>query len=215
MPRPDPVSIYHITHVDNLASMVAAGGLHSDARMIGKGGPPVSIGIASIKTDRLTCPVRCHPGAFVGEYVPFNFCPRSVMLYVIYMKNHPALAYRGGQDGIVHLEARLDDVAAWAAANSVPWAFTLANARAGYAEFRDDLADLDDLDWAAIGTNQFAGAAVQERKQSEFLVHGFFPWNLFSRVGVHSDAVCVRALQAIQGSSPPPAVDVVPGWYFP
>ncbi len=49
--------------------------------------------------------VKCHPGTKVGEYVPFYFCPRSVMLYILYMGNHPELGYRGGQAPIVHLSA--------------------------------------------------------------------------------------------------------------
>jgi hypothetical protein len=47
--------------------------------------------------------VSCHPGTKVGDYVPFYFCPRSVMLYVIHRANHPDLSYRGGQEPIVHL----------------------------------------------------------------------------------------------------------------
>jgi hypothetical protein len=49
--------------------------------------------------------VKCHPGTCVGEYVPFYFCPRSVMLYVINKGNHLDLQFRDGQSGIVHLEA--------------------------------------------------------------------------------------------------------------
>ena len=52
-----------------------------------------------------------HPGLHVGDCVPFYFCPRSIMLYLIYRANHPELAYRGGQKPIVHLEADLQQVA--------------------------------------------------------------------------------------------------------
>ena len=63
--------------------------------------------MSEIKQRRLTNPVKCRPGLSVGECVPFYFCPRSVMLYVIHMANHPELKYRGGQGAIVHLEAGL------------------------------------------------------------------------------------------------------------
>jgi len=43
----------------------------------------------------------------VGDCVPFYFCPRSVMLYLIYQGNHPDLQYHGGQDLVLHLEADL------------------------------------------------------------------------------------------------------------
>ncbi len=57
--------------------------------MIKRGGPAGSIGMSNIKQRRLQLPLRCHKGDSVGEYVPFYFCPRSVMLYLIYRANHP------------------------------------------------------------------------------------------------------------------------------
>lgn len=104
---PAQPKIYHITHLDNLAAMAAEGRLVSDALMIQRGGPQAPIGMSRIKQRRLTLPVSCHPGDFVGDYVPFYFCPRSVMLYVLHRGNDPDLAYRGGQSPIVHLEADL------------------------------------------------------------------------------------------------------------
>jgi hypothetical protein len=80
MPVPSKPHIYHIVHVDNLASIVANGCLWPDSVMHQRRGSTV-IGNREIKNDRLWLPVPCHPGTTVGEYVPFYFCPRSVMLY--------------------------------------------------------------------------------------------------------------------------------------
>jgi hypothetical protein len=55
---PDPVRIHHITHVDNLASILAAGHLLSDAKMIARGGPSVAVGMSSITRRRLGLPVK-------------------------------------------------------------------------------------------------------------------------------------------------------------
>lgn len=103
--------------------------------MIARGGPSATIGMSNIKRRRLALPVRCHPGDRVGDYVPFYFCPRSVMLFVIYCANARELTYRGGQGPIVHLEADLRAVIAWAEEAGRRWAFTLSNAGANYAEF--------------------------------------------------------------------------------
>src|SRR5437764_965792 len=100
-PPPRP-KIYHITHSNNLARITADGCLFSDKIMVNRGDATV-VGMGTIKTRRLGLPVRCHPGDFVGDYVPFYFCPRSVMLYVIHAGNHPELTYRGGQEPILHL----------------------------------------------------------------------------------------------------------------
>lgn len=74
--------VYHITHMDNLPSIVADGELLSDAAVIAKGGPAQPIGMSGIKRRRVEeLEVDCYPGTKVGDYVPFYFCPRSVMLY--------------------------------------------------------------------------------------------------------------------------------------
>lgn len=105
---PGRPKIYHITHVDNLGGIIADGGLVSDREIIERGGPTQTIGMSDIKRRRVEeIAVYCHPGTKVGDYVPFYFCPRSVMLYVIHCANHPELIYRGGQEPIVHLEADL------------------------------------------------------------------------------------------------------------
>jgi hypothetical protein len=61
--------------------------------MIARGGPERSVGMSEIKENRMRLSVKCHDGDTVGEYVPFYFCPRSIMLF---KANHPGLTYRGG-----------------------------------------------------------------------------------------------------------------------
>ena len=71
MPPASP-KIYHITHVNNLPSIIAARELISDAAIILQGGPPAAIGMSKIKQRRLGLSVNCHQGDFVGDYVPFT-----------------------------------------------------------------------------------------------------------------------------------------------
>jgi hypothetical protein len=211
---PAPTLIYHITHVDNLASVVRDGGLVSDAEMVAHSGPNVTVGMSSIKQRRMSLPVKCHPGDLVGEYVPFYFCPRSIMLYILHRANHPELSYRGGQTPIVHLELDLRAAADWAEASGLRWAFTLSNAGAYYTEFRDDLAQLSEVDWDAVANPDFTSASVKEGKQAEFLVQQCVPWDLVERVGVRTAAIQAKAKSAIAGSAHQPPVVVLPRWYF-
>lgn len=44
--------IYHITHVNNLQSIIHDGGLWSDAKILQRGGPPAAIGMSTIKARR-------------------------------------------------------------------------------------------------------------------------------------------------------------------
>jgi hypothetical protein len=214
-PPPNRPKIYHITPVENLRAIAAEGGLLSDARMAARGGPPTTIGMSPIKLRRLEeLSVRCHPGTMVGHYVPFYFCPRSVMLYVLHCANHRELTYRGGQEEIVHLEADLHRVVRWAEAESVKWAFSLSNAGAYYATFLRRLGELDQLDWAAIAASDWRPQEVKEAKQAEFLVHDQFTWSLIDRIGVFSTAVSVRTHSALKENEHRPRVELVPSWYY-
>ena len=77
---PSQPRIYHVTHVDNLPSILADAGLWSDAELIARSGPAASIGMGNIKQRRLGLSMKCHPGDCVGDYVPFYFCPGMVFL---------------------------------------------------------------------------------------------------------------------------------------
>jgi hypothetical protein len=170
--------------------------------------------MSDIKAFRLSLPVTCHAGDTVGEYVPFYFCYRSVMLYVIYRANHPGLTYRGGQEPIVHLEIDLHEVVRWANAESRRWAFTLSNAGARYTEFRNRLQDLRDVDWKAVGATDFRDPDIKEGKQAEFLVYESVPWSLVSRIGVRDAAMKARVEAAIADCVHIPQIVVRPDWYY-
>ncbi|MEE4537547.1 MAG: DUF4433 domain-containing protein [Erythrobacter sp.] len=210
---PDRPKIYHILHVDRLAS-VAAGGLLSDAAIRALAPAGTIIGMNSIKERRLGLPVSCHPGTYVGEYVPFYFCSRSIMLYVIHMANHAELEYRGGQRPIVHLEADLYSVVERANVDGIPWAFTSANAGAYYTPFFSDVASLDQLNWPAVANQDFRNADVKEAKQSEFLIHERFPWGLVERIGVIDRAVANQVQEIIGNAAHRPTIEIRRDWYY-
>jgi hypothetical protein len=210
---PAQPKIYHIVHVDNLASIVAEGNLLSDAVMAQRQGGRV-IGMDSIKQRRLQLPVTCHAGLTVGQSVPFYFCPRSIMLYVINCANHPELTYRGGQQPIIHLEADLHSVTHWAAANGRRWAFSLSNAGAVYTQFRTGLDKLGEVNWAAVVAHDFRPADIKEGKQAEFLIEQAFPWHLVERVGVHSQAIVGLVSDAMHGTTHRPRIEIRREWYY-
>ena len=212
MPPPDTPKIYHIVHVDRLASIVADGALWSDAELQDRARPGTTIGMSAIKQRRLTNPVKCRPGLNVGDCVPFYFCPRSVMLYLIHMANHSELDYRGGQDPIVHLEADLQEAVGWAERHERRWAFTLSNAGSSYFKDRCDLAQLNEIDWDAVKARKWQHC--KEGKQAEFLVELSFPWTLVRRVGVRFMSIHEQATEAVRAADRQPAVELKREWYY-
>lgn len=218
MPVPQHPKIYHIAHIDRLQSIVADGFLWCDAETVRRQSPGTNIGINSIKQTRLTKPLQSHSGLFVGDCVPFYFCPRSVMLYMLHRGNHPELPYRGRQGPIIHLESDLHKVIAWANAHNRRWAFTTANAAAGYTADYANLAQLDRVDWNAVAARHWSGPGidplVSSRKQAEFLLEHSFPWHLVERVGVFLQRVASQAREVLQTTAHQPPVGVMPGWYY-
>jgi hypothetical protein len=213
MPVPQQPKIYHIVHADRLASIVADGFLWCDAEVFRRAPTGTTIGMSSIKLRRLNeLSLRSHPDLHVGDCVPFYFCPRSVMLYLIYQGNHQELAYRGGQGPILHFEADLHAAVAWANAQPARWAFTNSNAGSRYFEDFDDLAHLGKIDWNAVQALKWA--QCKEGKQAEFLLEHKFPWHLIERIGAYSRATYGQVVNALPSDGHRPTVEVRPDWYY-
>jgi len=213
MPAPAHPKIYHIVHVDRLPSIIADGVLWCDAEIVRRSPPGTTIGMSGIKQRRLNeLTLTSHPGLYVGDCVPFYFCPRSIMLYLIYQANHPELDYRGGEGPIIHIEADLRQTVAWAEAQGHRWAFTLSNAGAYYFEDRSDLAQLDEIDWDAVQATNWR--QCKEGKQAEFLLESQFPWELVSRIGVFSQRIYDQVLIALLTAAHKPRLEIRPDWYY-
>ena len=210
---PTEPKIYHIVHVDRLSSIIADGHLWCDAHITRHGAPGTTIGMNDIKQRRLTNGLRSHRGLHVGDCVPFYFCPRSVMLYLIHKGNHPELEYRGGQDPILHLEADVHQTVAWASRNERRWAFTTSNAGSFLFDDYSDLSKLNKIDWDAVRANQWEGER-KFYKQAEFLIEHSFPWELISRIGTNSLQTYRQAVKLVRSSTHRPDVENKPGWYY-
>lgn len=211
---PDQPKIYHILHVDRLPAVIAEGALLSESEVLRRGLAGTVVGMSEIKARRRTIEVSCCPDRNVGDFVPFYFCSRSVMLYVLHMANSPGLEYRGGQGPIIHLEADLRTAVDLADGEGRAWAFSRSNAGSFYAEFKNDMAELDSINWAAVAARNFRSGDVAHDKQAEFLMDSQFNWGLISRIGVHSQAVYDQVRMILQDAAHQPKVEIKPDWYY-
>lgn len=201
-------ALYHITDVANLRG-IAAGGLLSDVRLAQAGGPQVAIGYDNIKRRRMfETRVECAGNRFVGEFVPFYFCPRSVMLYTVNRgrTGRPA----GCQSTIVHLVTSV----ARAMGTGSRWAYSDGNAGASYPSFYDDIDGLEgNLNWAAI--NERANwSPVKTQKAAEFLVADSFPWSAILAIGCYNQEVVDQVALTIAGLEHQPTIQGRPNWYY-
>ena len=197
MATPPEPKIYHIVHVDRLPSILADGWLWCDAEIVRRSPPGTTIGMNSIKERKVE--------RVDAEHLSGLACWRL-------RANHLELAYRGGQEPIIHLEASLIQTVTWAEAHRQRWAFTLSNAGAYYFEDRCDLAQLDDVDWNAIRARDWR--RCKEGKQAEFLIERQFPWELVSGIAVLSRHVHDQVNSALQAAAHKPIIEIRPDWYY-
>ncbi len=207
------VEIYHITHLENLTSILESGGLVAKNRLqIGQGNYR-DISHTGIQDRRAIKQVPFPPFGGLHDYVPFYFAPRSPMLYSLHKGS--VAGYQEGQRPIVHLVSTVQCVAA----NDLSWVFTDGHAIMDYADFYDDLAQLNDaIDWNLMRSKFWFDRPEDPnrccRRQAEFLVHEFFPWSLFSRIGVIDEEMKQRVGHILQRFSMTTSVVQYRDWYY-
>lgn len=201
-------AIYHITHANNLAGIVREGRLWADAQRIARGFVSTNIGYGHIKARRMRRPVSVSAGGALGDYVPFNFCPRSVMLYVVSQGHED---YADGQRPIVHLVSSIQSIQGVGR----PWFFTDRHADLGYARQFDSLDSFAEVDWAAMPVRQWGGdQELKEKRQAEFLVHEWCPWSAIEIIGVMDLDIATQVEAAMAGAVHRPRVEVHRDWYY-
>jgi len=209
---PQNPKIFHIVHVDRLTSIISEGCLWSDAAVQQRQLSGTTIGMITIKTRRINKALNSYPDLHVGDCVPFYFCPRSVMLYMFYMNNHPEITYRGGQTPIVHLQIDLYKTVQWANQNNKRWVFTDSNAGSFYFNDYANLEQLGKINWNAVQTGDWRDC--REQKQAEFLIEEQLPWKLVEEIGVYSKAQLQQVNSILQAATHRPLVNVKRDWYY-
>lgn len=204
--RGQETRLFHITHLDNLPAILAEGGLLSDHLIQERSGTRV-IGYDHMKARRLyQYRVPCVGNRFVGEFVPFYYCPRPPMLYTINQGNTGLPP--GRQGDVVHLVTSVGH----ALAQGRAWAIADRNAGAATADFFADLGKMADLDWHAINQNYWKGCVTA--KAAEFLVADRFDWTGIQAIGCMTKST----LQALHGMlaahSHQPQLLHRPTWYY-
>ncbi|OOF11730.1 hypothetical protein BZG82_03975 [Salinivibrio sp. PR5] len=200
------VKVSHITHIDNLAGILEHACLWSDAKRIELGLINQNIGYSHIKQRRLVRPVSVAAGGTIGQYVPFNFCPRSVMLFVIH-KGHAD--FQGGQDRVLHLISDVDTIRL----SNQHCFFTDIHADLDYAEQIDDFDRITELDIQRIIHEKY-WQDFKEEKQAEFLAFESVQWGTIHQIGVKTQAIADEVNQLLQVAQHKPEVVVRPEWYY-
>jgi len=132
------------------------------------------------------------------------------MLYAI--SRGGVQGYTAGQAPVIYLCSSTEAVDA----AKLRWVFTEGHADMGYTDFFDDFKDLTRVDWSLMKEKYWRDTDEDpdrsRRRQAEFLVHNFFPWNLVSNVAVYDGSVATTVSGILTGQSP--TVAIQQGWYY-
>ena len=206
--------IYHIIHLDRLDSIIKEKFLYSDSIVSKKDLSGTMIGIDKIKKRRLNeLRLNSNSQIFVGDCVPFYFCPRSIMLYLIHKHNLDETKHlSNGQYEIIHLQADLYKTIEWADKNNIHWYFTTSNAGSYYFKDYGSLSYLNKLNWKAINSNDWVDN--KEEKQAEFLIETKIPFELIEKIGVIDKMMYERTKKVLDNNNYNQIITIKRDWYY-
>jgi len=203
-------NIYHITHIENLPGIISAEGLLCDARKRELASTPTGIAYESLKEKRARKSVPCGPQGYVADYVPFYFAPRSPMLYTISKGNIPGRK----EADIIYLVSSVESVSE----RKLGCVFCDGHPIIAITSFFDELNDLGKIDWELMEAIYWYDSVDDpdrsRRRQAEFLVHDFFPWELVIGIAVKNEGVRSRVNELLSGWGKQPEVVIKRGWYY-
>ena len=180
--------------------------------MLNKNTDFTSIAHQSIQDRRATTTVPCGPQGVVHDYIPFYFAPRSPMLYSISKGN--VAGYDGDQRSVIYLVSTADAVAN----QGTGFVFTDGHAIMAMSRFFDNLDDLDKVDWQLMHSRYWFDTQQdndrKRRRQAEFLVYHFFPWELISRIIVMDKRTESALVKELTSAGVSTSVQCYRPWYY-
>lgn len=187
---PSPTWLFRITHIGNLPHILQHGVCcrshpNADPNFI-------DIGSTEIIGVRKSHPVKINGYGNIGDYVPFYFDARSIMLYNILTGY--GVPKRKPEDIIV-----LATTVA-SASKCDKYFFTDGQANTYISGHYNDLKNLDKIDWDVVTSGNFKKAETDtdrsRRYQAEFLIHHHVPLNCIEAIAVYNQA-CANFVKSL------------------
>ena len=174
---------YRITHIENLPILLETG-------LVCKGHPNadanyINIGNTEIIDVRSNTPVRIDGYGMIGDYVPFYFTSKSIMLYNIHTGYwHPKVPKRKSSE-IMVMRFNIADLC-----ELDHWFYTDGQANDRATTHYNSLDNIDCIDWNSIQNSNFSkGDDIDRarRYQAEFLVRNEVPIDKIESLNVYDE----------------------------
>jgi hypothetical protein len=202
--------IWRIVHCDNMPWLIQ-NGLHC-ANTTVQSNNWITIGNTELINRRSTRQVPIGNEGTLSDYVPFYFTPFSPMLLNIHT-GYEGITKVDNTD-IVILVASLYDLQA----SKIDFVFTDRHAYMQYANFYNDLAHLNEIDWDILQKRDFRrdnnDPQKVERYQAEALIYQYHPIDQLKAIVCYSEAVQSKIQGWLNQYNLNVKVVVRSEWYF-
>jgi len=202
---------YRIAHIDNLP-LILRDGLVSK-KQINYNDQYINIGNPSIIDVRSTTEVKLPDYHTIGDYVPFYFTPKSIMLLNIQTGYQSPLVIKRHPSEIIVLRCRIKKLI------ELPkWFFTNGQANTFITEHYNDIKFLDQIDWITIQNCDFKKTLADNDKprryQAEFLVQNHVPIEYIDSIYTYDEVAKNRVCKALEEYKKELIVGVQKLYYF-
>jgi hypothetical protein len=202
---------YRITHRDNLDHILEHGIVNKNHLNADPGF--VAIGNPEIIDVRSETAVDLDGYGNIGEYVPFYFTPRSIMLLNIVSGYWAPKVIRRSKEEIVVIRCLIETLA-----SQERWFFTDGQANDEETTHYGNLKHLKRIDWENIQNSRFhksdGDVDRPRRYQAEFLVYDAVPVNCIESVCVYSDKMKLWAQKKVNDAGKMIHVHVHKPYFF-
>jgi hypothetical protein len=209
--NPEKALIFRIVHRDNIP-WILDHGLHCrNSTTVDPNFEP--IGNPDLIVKRNTRAVAIGPGGVLSDYIPFYFTPYSIMLFNI----------KTGYGGVKKIPN--EEIAIFVSSlhelvrRDIRFLFTNQHAYPVIAEYFDDLARLDRIDWKILQNRDFKHDPVndpgkKERYQAEALIHRYLPIDALIGISCYNAQVEATLKRELEARELNLQTIVKPTWYF-
>jgi hypothetical protein len=202
---------YRITHINNLSLLLQNGIVNKHHDNASE--DYIEIGNPEIIDVRSTSPVKIKNYGMIGDYVPFYFTPKSIMLYNIITGYWHPLVPRRNRSEILVIRCMIKELA------TLPrWFFTDGQGNDMASGHYNDLTDLDNIDWQCIQNSNFTKSDGDfdrpRRYQAEFLVHHEVPIDSIESLNVYNQQAADVLAVILNENNINLAVNIQPLYFF-
>lgn len=208
--QPKNTLIYRMIHYQNL-ELIMKYGIHCPNSSV-KIPEFINIGLNNLIAKRGNKKVSIKPNGVINDYVPFYFCYKSPMLFLISKDGNKD--YSGSQEEIIYLVSSVEKIEE----AGIEYVFTDGHASEIITKFYNTKDDLVNLDWDTINAkfwnNDINDIDRQRRKQSEFLVHNTLPWDCLLGIAVNNEQVLEQVKTCLSKYNKQIYTVVRRDWYY-